>query len=216
MGADQDIQDKPRLRGTLHQYGAAAAVGAGCVLLAVAPGRATGAVAVFAASLVLQFGVSATLHRGRWSGRTEDWLRRLDHAAIFVLIAGTYTPFAVLGLPPGQAIPLLACAWGGAALGIAYCLLFLRASKRWRAVLAVAVGWTILPWIREVWAAYGDVTFGLLLAGGALYTLGAVVYAMERPRLWPSTFGFHEAFHLLTVAAAALHFAGVLSIVDGD
>ncbi|MEO0600229.1 MAG: hemolysin III family protein [Myxococcota bacterium] len=211
----EPVTPKPTLRGVLHQYAAAAAVGAGLVLVAVAPGgRATIAVAVFAASLVLQFAVSATLHRGHWTGRTRAWLRRLDHAAIFVLIAGTYTPFVLVGLPAERGWWLLGAIWAGAGIGVLYCLAYLRAAKRWRSGLALALGWSIAPYIPDVRAAYGDGIFGFLLAGGCLYTVGAVVYATERPTLWPSTFGFHEAFHLLTVAAASLHFAGVLAIVS--
>ena len=206
---------KPLFRGVLHQYAAAVALGAGLVLVAVAPaGRATAAVAVFTMSLVLQFAVSATLHRGAWVGNTRSWLRRADHAAIFVLIAGTYTPFVLVGLPREVSGPLLGLVWGGASIGILYCLVRLRNAKFWRAGMALALGWSIAPFIPELRAAYGDTTFALLLAGGCLYSAGAVVYTTERPALWPTTFGFHEAFHLLTIAAATLHFAGVLAIVS--
>ena len=205
---------RPRLRGVLHQYAAAVAFGGGVVLVAITPvGAAAWAVAVFVASLVLQFAVSAVLHRGRWTQPTEAWLRRVDHASIFVLIAGTYTPFASLGLPDHQGLTLLAMVWSGATLGILYCLLNVRGPKQWRALGALALGWSIAPYIGDIRSAYGDTIFGLLFAGGCLYSVGAIIYTVERPALWPSTFGFHEAFHALTVAAAALHFAGVFSIV---
>ncbi|MEN0060597.1 MAG: hemolysin III family protein [Myxococcota bacterium] len=213
-GTLADALQKPVFRGLLHQYAAPTALGAGLVLVAIAPtGRASVAVAVFAASLVLQFGVSALLHRGDWTLPAENWIRRVDHASIFVLIAGTYTPVALIGLPVGQGESLLQFVWGGAALGILYCVLNLQGPKWWRAGLALALGWSIAPYIGELRAAAGDPTLGLLVAGGAIYTLGALVYATERPTLWPATFGFHEAFHAATVAAAALHFASVFALV---
>lgn len=211
---DLDGMPKPMLRGVVHQYASAVAFGAGLVLVVRAPTmRATGAVAVFTVSLVIQFGISALLHRGDWSPEVERWLRRLDHSAIFVLIAGSYTPFAMVGFPTDLGAVLLVAVWAGAAIGVLYSMVGVQQAKLWRALLALAVGWTIVPFIPEVRLAHGDGVFGMLLAGGCLYSVGAVVYATERPSLWPRTFGFHEAFHVLTVVAAALHFASVMAIV---
>ena len=210
-----EAQAKPRLRGVLHQIGAAVAVGAGLVLVRLSPsGRTSVAVAIFVASLVTLFAVSATYHRIQWSAGTRKWLRRADHASIFVLIAGTYTPIAMLGLPPAVGNRLLIAIWSGALLGVLQSLFWIQAPKALTAVLAIAVGWTVVPFIGAVRGAYGDTVMALLAAGGIAYSLGAVAYATKRPRLWPSVFGYHELFHLLTLVGAALHLEAVLDIVS--
>lgn len=208
------VVQKPAFRGVLHQFAAAGAAAAGLVLVAVAePGRATIGAAIFAASLVTLFAVSATYHRVHWSAGGRAWMRRADHAAIFILIAGTYTPCALVGLPPESSNTLLLAVWGGAALGVLQSLFWVHAPKAVGAVLALAVGWMIAPNIGMMRSAYGGEVLGLLLAGGILYSIGAVVYAAKRPKLWPTHFGYHEVFHALTVIAAALHFKAVLDIV---
>ena len=157
--------------------------------------------------------MSATYHRVTWGPRGYERMRRADHAAIFVLIAGTYTPIAMLGLAPEVGDRLLIAIWSGAALGVLQSLLWVRAPRFVLAGLAVAVGWTLVPYFGDVRQAYGDRIFALILLGGLAYSAGAVAYATKRPALWPATFGYHEIFHALTLVGASLHFAVVLEIV---
>jgi hemolysin III len=214
MSASELVVEKPKLRGVLHQYAAACALGAGLVLIAVAPTtRAMIAAALYAFSLMTLFTVSATYHRVNWSVSARAWMRRMDHASIFILIAGSYTPIALLGLPEATGNGLLLVTWGGALLGVLQSLFWVHAPKVVTAVLAVGVGWTVTPYFSEVRGALGATEFALILGGGAAYTLGAVAYAAKRPNLWPGVFGYHELFHALTLVGAGLHFAAVLKLV---
>jgi hemolysin III len=208
------VLQKPLLRGVFHQFGAAIAAGAGAVLVAIAPaGRPTLATVVYALSLFALFTISATYHRVDWSARGRIWMRRADHAAIFVLIAGTYTPIAMLALSPEVANRLLLLTWGGAVLGILKSLFWVQAPKPVIAILAVAVGWSLVPCMGEVRRAYGEHVFALIIGGGVAYSVGAVAYALKRPSLRPSVFGYHEVFHVLTLVGATLHFDAVLRMV---
>lgn len=214
MSAIELVAEKPKLRGVLHQFAASCALGAGGVLIAVAPtARAVTASALYVFSLVALFTVSATYHRVNWSVSGRAWMRRMDHASIFLLIAGTYTPLALLGLPGDSGNGLLLAIWGGALLGVLQSLFWVHAPKVLTAALAVGVGWTLVPYFGEVRRALGDAEFGLVLAGGLAYTLGAVAYAAKRPNPRPGVFGYHEVFHALTLVGAALHFAVVLKLV---
>lgn len=214
MSAIELVGEKPKLRGVLHQFAASCALGAGLVLVAVAPtARAVTAAALYAFSLVALFSVSATYHRVNWSVRARAWMRRMDHASIFILIAGTYTPLALLGLPETSGNGLLLAIWGGALLGVLQSLFWVHAPKVLTAALAVGVGWTVAPYYTEVRRALGAAEFWLILAGGVAYTLGAVAYAAKRPNLRPGVFGYHELFHALTLVGAALHFVAVLRLV---
>jgi hemolysin III len=214
MRAVELVAEKPKLRGVLHQFAASCALGAGLVLVAVAPtARAVTASALYVFSLVALFTVSATYHRVNWSVRGRAWMRRMDHASIFLLIAGTYTPLALLGLPGDSGNGLLLAIWGGALLGVLQSLFWVHAPKVLTATLAVGVGWTMVPYFGEVRRALSATEFGLMLAGGLAYTLGAVAYAAKRPNLRPGVFGYHEVFHALTLVGAALHFALVLKLV---
>jgi hemolysin III len=205
---------KPRLRGVLHQWAACAALGSGAVLVSLAEGpRVAGAVAAFAGSLVALFVVSAVYHRVNWSPAARARMRRLDHASIFVLIAGTYTPIAVLALPPDAGRSLLLAAWAAALLGILQSLLWIRAPKAITALLAVAVGWTIIPYLGPARASLSTAEFALIATGGLAYTAGAIAYALKRPNPWPGVLGYHEVFHALTIVGAALHFAAVVHLV---
>jgi hemolysin III len=205
---------KPKLRGVLHQWAACAALGAGAVLVGLAQDRrVAGAVAVFAASLVVLFAVSAVYHRVNWSEAARARMRRLDHASIFVLIAGTYTPLAVLALPTEAGHSLLVAAWIAALLGILQSLFWIRAPKAVSALLAVAVGWTIIPYLGTARASLSAGEFALIASGGIAYTAGAVAYALKRPNPWPGILGYHEVFHALTIVGAVLHFAAVVHLV---
>jgi hemolysin III len=198
---------KPLLRGVSHEIAAAAALAAWIVLAALAPSaRGLAAANVYGASLFALFAVSALYHRPTWRPRARLWLRRLDHSAIFLLVAGTYTPFClVLGGTRGDA--LLAVAWGGAALGILQSVLWVRAPKPLVAIVYVLLGWVILPAMPALAARLGPGAVALLGAGGITYSLGAVVYAARRPDPFPRVFGYHEVFHALVVVAAGLHLA---------
>ena len=155
------------------------------------------------------FGISALYHRFYWSPRWEVVWNRLDHSNIFLLIAGTYTPLSIAILPHDQAVTILSIVWGGALLGILLNL-FWPTAPRWLATLIyVALGWVALWYLPQFWALGGAVIVWLLLAGGILYTLGAVVYATKKPDLSPRWFGFHEIFHLCTVLAWACHCVAV-------
>lgn len=208
---------KPRLRGVLHQWAACVALGAGAVLVSLTQSpRVAIAVAAFAGSLVVLFAVSAVYHRVNWSEAARARMRRMDHASIFVLIAGTYTPIAVLALPPGAGQSVLVAAWGAALLGILLSLFWIRAPKVITALLAVAAGWTIIPYLGTARASLSTAEFALIAAGGIAYTAGAVAYALKRPNPWPGVLGYHEVFHALTIVGAALHFAAVVHLVRGD
>jgi hemolysin III len=199
---------KPRLRGVFHQWACACAVPLGLVLVIVAgTARARVALAVYAISLVALFGVSALYHRINWRSLTaRDWMRRLDHSMIFVLIAGSYTPFAVLVLHGPLATAILVAVWAGAGLGVAFNLAWRNAPTWLRAALYIALGWIAVAAMPQLGAAIGVGGLVLLGVGGVLYTLGAVVYAVRRPDPVPAVFGYHELFHILVIAAAALQY----------
>ncbi|WP_243337392.1 PAQR family membrane homeostasis protein TrhA [Anaeromyxobacter soli] len=199
--------EKPLLRGVSHEIAAFVALAAWIALALVSPSaRARAAANVYGASLFTLFAVSALYHRPTWPPRARRWMRRLDHSAIFLLIAGTYTPFClVLGGARGEA--LLVIAWGGAALGILQSILWVRAPKPLIAVIYVLLGWVILPVMPALVARLGPGAIALLGAGGIAYSLGAVVYATRRPDPFPRVFGYHEIFHALVVVAAGLHLA---------
>jgi hemolysin III len=198
----------------LHQFAAASALGAGGVLVSMAPTpRAAAAAALYAFSLVVLFSVSATYHRVDWSPRGRTWMRRMDHASIFILIAGTYTPVALLGVTGAAGDSLLLAIWCGALVGVLQSLFWVGAPKVITAGLAVAVGWTLVPYLEDARRALGVTELSLILAGGVAYTTGAIAYALKRPDLRPGVFGYHELFHALTLVGAGLHFAVVLRLV---
>ena len=201
---------RPRFRGVVHQWSFFVALVAGAALVVWAPGgRATAAAAIYAAALAGLLGSSALYHRVTWPPRARAWLRRLDHAMIFVLIAGTYTPFALLVLDGTLADVVLAGVWSGAAAGIVFTLLWVDAPSWLAAATYVALGWFSLIAIPQITARAGVGALLLLALGGVAYTAGAVVYARRRPDPRPATFGYHEIFHVLVVVAAAAHFTAV-------
>ena len=201
---------KPRLRGWLHAGTAPVALVAGIILVALAPTRAaTISTAVFAVSAVLLFGTSAIYHRGTWSAPVAAVLRRLDHANIFLLISGTYTPLAVLLLPPSTATTLLVVVWSGALVGILL-RVFWMGAPRWLYVpIYLALGWVAVWFLPDFWREGSPAIVWLVLAGGLCYTLGAIVYGAKRPNPSPRWFGFHEIFHLATVGGYVSHFIAV-------
>jgi hemolysin III len=200
----------PRLRGVFHLGAFVAYLAAGTVLVVLADGvRATTAAWVFAAALVAMFGASALYHRFPWRSAVRRlWARRLDHAMIYVLIAGTYTAFALLALSGTTQAWVLAATWGGALLGLALTLVWVDAPRWLRVASYVAVGWVGLLTVPELFGL-GVATAVLVIVGGGLYTTGALTYASRWPNPLPNWFGFHEVFHLLVIAAATTHFVGV-------
>jgi hemolysin III len=201
---------KPRLRGVLHEAAFAVSLVTGTALVCLAEGgRARTAAVVYAVSVALLFGTSAAFHRGSWSGRSFTVMQRLDHSMIFVLIAGTYTPFALLLLSGTAQIVVLSVVWGGALLGIVLRNAVQRPA-RWLFVgLYLALGWVALAIFPQIVETGGLHVLLLLLAGGVLYSAGAVVYATRRPNPSPRWFGFHEVFHAFTLAAFAVHYVAV-------
>ena len=200
---------KPKLRGWLHAGTFPLAVLLGAILVILAPDQRTRvSTAIFAVTASVLFGVSALYHRGRWSPRTRGVLQRLDHANIFLIIAGTYTPFSVLLLPSGPARTLLWIVWSGALLGVAFRVLWVGAPRWLYVPVYIALGWVAVVYLPQFWRA-GAGVFTLVLIGGALYTIGAVVYGLRRPDPSPRWFGFHEVFHAFTVLAFLTHYTGV-------
>lgn len=204
---------KPRLRGVSHKYAfyASLLLGVGLLVWAQAHGvRATIAVAVYAGSLSALFGVSALYHRVDWASlEARQRMRRLDHTMIFLLIAGTVTPFALLVMSGPFATALLIAVWAGALAGIAVEMIWTDSPKWLSATVYVAVGLIGAAGFPVIVAEAGIVAGILIAAGGALYCAGAVVYAVERPNPRPAVFGYHEVFHMFVIAAAAAHFAAI-------
>jgi hemolysin III len=201
---------KPRLRGHLHQWAAATFFVAGVVLIALAHGsRARFAAIVYAIAVCLLFGTSALYHRRTWQPKAKAIMRRLDHSMILVLIAGTYTPFALLLLHGSTGTAVLAVAWGGALAGITLRMLWLSA-PRWAVIPPyLLVGWIAVFVMPELLHAGGVATLVLVAGGGLIYSLGAVVYATKRPDPWPKTFGYHEVFHLMTILAGVMMYIAI-------
>ena len=206
--------EKPQLRGWQHAVMFPIALLAGLALVATAP-SAAGRVssAIFAATAALLFGVSALLHRGTWSVGTEARLRRLDHANIYLIIAGTYTPFAVLALPEDDGKLLLAIVWTGALIGVAFRVFWIGAPRWLSTTLYVVVGWVVIFFLPELADGAGVGVVVLIAVGGTLYTLGAVVYATKWPNPSQHVYGFHEVFHTLTIAAFSVHYVAVWIVV---
>lgn len=180
------------------------------ILIVIAsPGAARAAASIYAAGVILVFSVSAAYHRVFFFTRFAEVARRLDHATIFVFIAATYTPFALLVLDGRSSMILLWSVWVGAALGIAIRMLWLTAPPIATIVPYLVVGWCIVPFLGEVWNRLDRSGFVLLAVGGVIYTLGAIIYAGKIPNPSPRWFGYHEVFHLLVVVAVAVHYVAV-------
>ena len=201
---------KPRLRGWVHAGVAPFVLAASIVLVAISPPLAPRiANAVFGLSAVLLFGTSAVYHRGSWSPRVAAVLRRLDHTNIFLIIAGTYTPLAVILLPESTARTLLVIVWSGALVGLLMRVLWLGAPRWLYVPIYLALGWVAVAYLCPPWNARAPAVVWLIIAGGLAYTAGAVIYALKRPDPSPVWFGFHEIFHVLTVVGYTCHLVAV-------
>ncbi len=210
VDAHRDI--RPTWRGWIHAGTFPVAIAAGVVLIVLAQGApAKWASAVFMATSLLLFGNSALYHRFDWGPTTRAVLKRIDHANILLLIAGTYTPIAVLALPTDKTILLLSLVWGGAILGILFRVFWIGAPRWLYVALYLLLGWAAVMYVVDLFQANAAMMI-LVFVGGVLYTVGAVVYAIKRPNPWPGRFGFHEIFHVCTVLAFLCHWTACLLI----
>lgn len=208
---------KPRLRGWLHLGIAPLTLAAGIVLFVLSPNATTRiGSALFTGSALVLFTVSAIYHTGTWSPRTWAFLRRFDHSNIFLLIAGSYTPFALILLDGASRVTLLTVVWTGAILGVGFRIFWTDAPRWLYTPIYIALGWAAVFFIPQflsgatrLGTGLGIATFVLIVTGGALYTLGGVVYGFKRPNPWPRWFGFHEVFHTFTILAFVTHYVGV-------
>jgi hemolysin III len=205
---------KPKLRGWLHTVTSPLALAAGVVLIVLAPtGPATAAAAAFAITSFVLFTTSAIYHRGNWSPSAESRLKRLDHANIFLLIAGSYTPFGVLALSGDTRVAVLSAVWGTALLGVAFRVFWVDAPRWLYVALYLGLGWAAGFFVPQLIHGAGVAAFVLIAAGGLLYTFGGVVYGLKRPNPSPKWFGFHEIFHACTVAAFACQYVAASFVV---
>jgi hemolysin III len=208
---------KPRMRGWLHAGAALVSIATGVVLVAVAAavksGTAGWSTAIYSVTILALFTISGLYHRRDWSARGRAVMRRLDHSMIFVFIAGTYTPIAVLALPDFAGRVVLIIVWSGAAAGVLLKMGWPTA-PRWVGVpLYIALGWTAVFVFPDILHGAGVAALVLIVVGGVAYTLGGITYAFKRPNPYPATFGYHEVFHACTIVAAACHYLAIWLIV---
>lgn len=205
---------KPRMRGVIHYWSFLVSVATGAALISVAAstvsGKAALATSIYGATVLGLFGVSALYHRRWWTSLTvRAWMKRLDHSMIFLFIAGTYTPFMLLAMPPTSGYVVLAVVWGGAIAGVALKLLWPDAPRWLGTPIYIALGWVAVFVFPDLAHHAGPAALVLLLVGGFFYTLGAIFYATRWPDPWPQVFGHHEFFHAATVLAAISHYIAI-------
>ena len=206
-----EYAERPRLRGVIHQAAFAVAIVVGALLIAYADrdARTRTAAAIFAASVAAMFGVSALYHRVLWTPRVRPWMRRLDHAGIYLLIAGSYTPVGLISLHGMLQRVVLTIVWTGAAAAILLKFAWVDAPKWLAAVIGVALGWVGVAAMPQVFHSAGVAAVTLLAVGGLAYTAGAIVYALRKPDPVPRIFGYHEVFHALTIVAVACQYVAI-------
>jgi hemolysin III len=206
--------DKPRLRGVLHQAAFFAALVAAPLLIIGADGsRERFAAAVFAGSVVLCFGASALYHRVTWSPRTRLWMRRIDHAGVYLLIAGTYTPVSLFALHGKWRIVVLTIVWAGSVAAIVLKFAWVGAPKWLAAAIGLALGWVAVAALPQLISHLDPAAVFLLVIGGLAYSAGAIVYARRRPDPAPAVFGYHELFHALTIVAVTCQYIAIAFFV---
>lgn len=206
---------KPKLRGASHHAAFYMALGAGPTLVAHS-GMGLGALAttIYACCMAALFGISALYHRPNWPPAQRQRLRKLDHAAIFLMIAGTYTPIGLLGVGGASGEAMVRWMWLGAFLGIVKSIVWVNSPKLLNATLYLMLGWFGVALLPEVAMRCGALSVWLIVAGGVAYSIGALVYALQRPDPAPMTFGYHEIFHGFVVLASLLHFVAIWQILD--
>ncbi|MGZ4213314.1 MAG: PAQR family membrane homeostasis protein TrhA [Actinomycetota bacterium] len=204
---------RPRLRGRLHQIAFIFSIPAGVAVVALGrTGRARAAASVYAVGIMALYGVSAAYHRIPWSPRARQLMRRLDHSTIFFFIAATYTPFSVLALQGAWRVSILAAVWGIAAIGVALKMTRLKAASRAGTAMYVALGWTAIVALPQLVKDLSAASIALLFIGGALYTTGAIIYALRRPDPDPQVFGYHELYHSFVIVGSLCHYAMIVSL----
>jgi hemolysin III len=209
-GAIAGALDIPKLRGVLHQVAFFVSLAVGSALILAADGtRRTAVAAVFAVSVAACFGASALYHRVTWSPRARLWMRRVDHAGVYLLIAGTYTPFSLLVLSGDVRVVVLTIVWAGAAAAIVLKFVWVAAPKWLAAAIGIALGWVAVAALPQLITRLSPAGVSLLIVGGIAYTAGAVVYARRRPDPVPMVFGYHELFHALTIVAVACQYVAI-------
>jgi len=205
---------KPLLRGVLHQHAFTASLVVGVLLVTFTDGpRRQLAAAAFAGSVAFCFGVSALYHRVTWEPHARRWMRRADHAGVYLLIAGTYTPVGLLVLDGNWRIVVLATVYAGTAMAVVVKFAWVDAPSWVAAVLGIALGWVGVVAVPQLATRLGPAAFALILAGGLAYTAGGIVYARRRPNPAPHTFGYHEVFHALTIVAVACQYVAIAFFV---
>ncbi len=206
---------KPRMRGWLHAGAVPAAVVAGLVLILLAPAELRWAAIIYVVSTVALFGISATYHRGTWGPRTHGVLKRMDHATIFIFIAGTYTPIALTVVGGTAGTVLLWIVWLAALAGVIFRVFWVGA-PRWLIVpVYISMGWAAVFFIPEILSNGGTAIFLLIAVGGLCYSVGAVIYGLKRPDPSPKWFGFHEIFHSFTLGGYVSHYVGICLAIFG-
>ena len=208
-----ELAIRPRLRGALHQVGFVAALGVGIAFVVAAKGRAVVPAVVFAASAATMLGISTLYHRVTWTPTARLWMRRADHAGIYLLIAGTYTPVGLLSMHGTLQRVVLAIVWSGAAAAILTKLCWVRSPKWLSAVFGLTLGWVGVVALPQLERSAGPGAVALLGAGGLAYSAGAIVYARRKPDPFPATFGYHELFHALTLVALACQYVAIAFFV---
>ena len=213
-----DFIGKPRARGWIHLCSAVTATMGGLALVAVAgiasSQKAILATLIYTVTIVAMFSISAIYHRKHWHNPVAlKWMKRFDHSAIFVFIAGSYTPFALLAMPPPTGAEVLTIVWTGAVAGVAL-KMWWPSAPRWVGVpLYLLLGWVAICFAGSLLDGGGPIVVGLLVLGGVLYNVGAILYGLRWPNPWPHTFGYHEVFHAFTAAAAVSHYVAVWFVV---
>lgn len=214
MGTTETTLSKPLLRGHFHQAAFFVALGACAMLVSQSSdSRNLMAALIYSFSLCGLFGISALYHRPTWKPVPRMWMRRLDHAAIYILIAGTSTPICLLALSPEIGTRLLQLVWGAATFGMFQSLFWVQAPKWVSSILYVVVGGIIFPYLAELKAVLSNNDIRLIYAGGVVYVAGAIIYALKRPNPKPQVFGYHEIFHLLVIAGAFFHFQVIAGLI---
>lgn len=209
------LLQKPLLRGYLHQEAFFIALGACALLVAKSSQFITLLAAlVYSFGLLMMLGVSTVYHRVHWQPKPRALMKRLDHSAIFIQIAGTFTPICLLALNEQDGIFLLKVIWTSAVAGILQSIFWVKAPKFVTALFYVVMGWIALPYVSELAQSLGTVKISLIVAGGIVFTVGSLFYATKRPHMAPHIFGYHELFHLFTIVGAILHFIVIYQLIN--
>ncbi len=205
---------KPKLRGYFHQHAFFIAAGACAMLIAKSSNlESLKAAIVYSLGLLFLLGCSSVYHRFHWSPRTRKLIQRFDHSAIFILIASTVTPIALLALPDDRGGSLMAVIWSSALVGALISVFWTTVPKWVMATLCICMGWLSFPYFSELKETFSLGQLNVLIAGGVFYSVGALFYALKRPKLWPVIFGYHELFHLCTLVGATLHFIAIFPLI---